>query len=102
MFLVLIKRQTMDEQDLKRAPFNFTQAQYAVHMTLLWINIVLFTALLVIVVLNSWQILLKQGKWRTRPLLIFYVMALLSVVLRLIVLFCQNEWSQLSDTCMYL
>ena len=43
---------------------------------------ILYFVLLVLLFMNIWQILIKQGKWRTIPLLFFYIFAFLAIIIR--------------------
>ena len=49
-----------------------------------YIVIILYSALLVMCSINAWKILYRQGKWRTVPLLVFYVISIIAVSFRLI------------------
>ena len=71
-------------EDLKEEPYNLTQAQLHVQESFVWLLILVNSALLVIILINSWSILIKLRKWRTAPLTLFYAMGFVAVVLRLI------------------
>lgn len=45
--------------------------------------ILLFTVILAFVLANIWQILIVQGRWKTSPLLLFYVFTFLTVTQRI-------------------
>ena len=58
------------------------------HYLLIGLNIFL----LFLVTLNFWQILVRQKKYKTLPLLFFYIFALIAIVLRLV--YSVFTWSQ--------
>ena len=56
-----------------------------------YILIGLYTFLLVLVIVNIWTILIKQRRYKTLPLLAFYIFAFSTISLRLLyTIFC---WS---------
>ena len=59
-----------------------TNTQYGVFMTVHWLLIMFYAGLTVLIVINVWQILVKQGRWRKLPLLVFYIFVFMAVVLR--------------------
>ena len=59
-----------------------TKAQYDVYLSFHWLLIFFYASLTALVVFNIWQILVKQGRWRTFPLLAFYIFVFIAVVLR--------------------
>ena len=61
---------------------NMDETQYRVFMSWHWLLILLFGALIIMTVANIWQILVKQERWRTSPLLFFYIFVFLAVLLR--------------------
>ena len=67
-----------------------TDAQHKGFVCVHWITIILFAGLIVLVVANIWQILIKQGRWKTPPLLLFYTMTFMAIVLREI---CIITWA---------
>ena len=72
---------------LKDDPYNFTTTELRVHAFLTWLLIVLNSILLVMVFNNIWTILIKQSKWKSLHLLLFYFMSFIAVTLRLIASF---------------
>ena len=52
--------------------------------SLQWTLIILNSLLLVMLAVNFWIIFVRRGKWRTVPLLLFYIISLISVLMRLI------------------
>ena len=57
-----------------------------------YILIGLYTFLLVLVIVNIWTILIKQRRYKTLPLLAFYIFTLLNIVFRLV--FIIIRWSK--------
>ena len=64
------------------------------HASFLWFLILANSILLIMVVINSWTILVKQKKWKTWPLTLFYIMAFVAVLLRLLVLVFINTYDR--------
>ena len=58
------------------------------------IDTVLYGFLCVLVLINFWKIIVKQGKWRTLPLLLFYVLSLLAIYAKLpiLIFYGQFKW----------
>ena len=56
------------------------------HASFLWFLILTNSILLIMVLINSWTILVKHKKWKTWPLTLFYLMAFVAVLLRLLTL----------------
>ena len=73
-----------DLDRLEKDPVNMSTEEIIIHATLVWIIIVANITLLFVIFANSWKILIKQGKWKTFPLLCFYTMSFISVTLRLL------------------
>ena len=59
-----------------------TSTQYGVFVTVHLLLILFYAILTVFVGKNIWYILVKQGRWRTFPLLVFYIFVFIAVVLR--------------------
>ena len=59
-----------------------SSTQYGVYVSVHWLLIFFYAALTALVVSNIWQILVKQRRWKTVPLLFFYIFVFISVVLR--------------------
>lgn len=63
--------------------------------SLVWTLIILNSFLLLLILFNFWSILIKREKWRTLPLLLFYILSLIAVILRLAMMvwdFTQSNW----------
>ena len=56
-----------------------------------WIYLILFMSILVILIRNVWCILIRQSKWRSIPLLYFYIMSFITVVARIIACICAPD-----------
>ena len=61
---------------------NLTSAQFRFYVSFNWIMILFFAGLMVLLVANIWTILIKQGRWKTLPLLLFYTLTFIAVVVR--------------------
>ena len=61
-----------------------TTAELRFVIFLAYMEILLFTVILIFVLSNIWQILIVQERWKTAPLLIFYILALVTVTERII------------------
>ena len=82
-------------EDLMEEPYNLTPTQLRVQESFVWLLLVVNSILLLIILINSWNILIKLRKWRTAPMTLFYFMGFIAVVLRLIDSFwtvTKNEW----------
>lgn len=55
------------------------------------------SVLFFMIIVNIWVILIKLGKWKTIPILLFYAFSFISVVLRLLDLI----WQFTMDTWVY-
>lgn len=51
-------------------------------LAVLWIDLIIFSYLCVLVVVNIWCILIRQGKWRDTMLSVFYGFAFASIYTR--------------------
>lgn len=76
-------------------PFNLGPVQYKVHLSLTWVVILMNVALFALAVVNFWNIIIKQGKWRTMPLLTFYVFSIIAIATRILSLIDFAETTQL-------
>lgn len=85
--------------NLRDDPYNMSQDKVRTVAGFTWVLIIANLTLLVLVLINIWKILIKLGKWRTLPLLFFYIFALFSIVLRLCAQFWQYTFTQFSLTC---
>ena len=63
-------------------PFDMPHKLYCWYITIYYLKIALFFALLILCPINIHRILMKQGRWRTTPLLFFYIYAFMAIVLR--------------------
>ena len=63
---------------------QISDAQYISYAVEHYLLIGLYTFLLILVVANIWRILIKQGRYKTLPLLAFYIFSFLAIALRLI------------------
>ena len=49
-----------------------------------WILLSLYCLLVILILRNIWMILIKQEKWKNRPLLFFYIWSFLAITFRFI------------------
>lgn len=61
---------------------EMTVTQYRVFASIHYLVLLIFLLAFVLVIVNMWQILIKQAKWKTIPLLLFYVYAFICITLR--------------------
>ena len=59
-----------------------TETGYRIFATEVYLAILLEAGLIILVTVNIWRILIKQGKWRTIPLLFLYIFAFITVTFR--------------------
>ena len=64
---------------------NYSAAQYYGYTALNWFVLLLYIALTVLVSFNIYKYIIKGKKWKIIPLLFFYIMAFISITLRVIV-----------------
>ena len=63
-----------------------TEKQYRAYAVLVWVTIALFSGLLLLTRFNIYRGLIRQGRWKTSIMLVFfYVYFTLSISFRLIV-----------------
>ena len=55
------------------------------------IDTIIYLALWILAVINIWLILIKQGKWRTMPLLTFYIYSFLVITMRIFLLIVSGK-----------
>ena len=67
--------------DIYKNILNDTQynSYFATHLILL----LLYVALLAFHLVNTWRIVYKQGRWRTLPILGFYILAFFAITARI-------------------
>ena len=65
---------------------DYSKALIAFYATEHYILLGLYLFGIVLVTLNAWNILIKQGRYRTLPLLAFYIFAFLSLAIRTVYL----------------
>ena len=73
---------------------EFTEGQLIVFATEHYMLILLYFCLLCLIIYNVWCFLIRQKKYKTIPLLFFYIFAFFAVLLRLtdsIVLFTDTK-----------
>lgn len=56
---------------------QLTTAEYRTYVALSFITILVFSVIMLMVIANICQILVKQKRWKTVPLLFFYILALM-------------------------
>ena len=61
-----------------------TTAELRFVIFFVYMEILLFTVILIFVLSNIWQILIVQKRWKTAPLLIFYVFAFVTLTERIL------------------
>ena len=86
---------------LKEDPYNFTTTQLRVHAFLTWLLIILNSILLVMVFNNIWTILIRQSKWKSLHLLLFYFMSFIAVTLRLLASIWLQTFASWVLTCLF-
>ena len=64
--------------------YGYTDAQFVIYAMEHFILIALYTFLFGLAIVNIWNILIKQKRFKTLPLLAFYIFASLTIILRLI------------------
>ena len=52
---------------------QMSDTQFSVYMSIHWFLILFYAVLIMITIANIWQILIKQDRWKTLPLLVFYL-----------------------------
>lgn len=64
--------------------------EYYVILTVVWVILLIYASCFAILVANAWQILIKQGRWRNLPLLLFYIFSAAAIVLRELIMFIRK------------
>ena len=67
-----------------RESVEFTKAQVVIYALERYMLIGLHIFLLFLVVLNIWTILIKQRRYKTLPILAFYILSFLTIACRLV------------------
>ena len=80
--------------------YGFSGSQFVIYAIEHYILIGLYSFLLVLALVNIWTILIKQGRYKTLPLLFFYIFAFLSIFLRLILIIM--AWSKFTSFGYYI
>lgn len=85
---------------LREDPYNLARGPYIAHIVIEWVVILLNIILLAMIFINVRTVLIKQNKWKTLPLLLFYILAVFSVSLRLIQGLFYYEFEYWSEACL--
>ena len=64
--------------------YNYSDEQFHCLVAMQYIVILLYSFLLILCLVNVWKILIRQGKWRTLPLLFFYIMSVIAISFRIV------------------
>ena len=67
--------------------YHYSDEQFNCLVSMQYIVILLYSFLLVLCLVNFWKILIRQGKWRTLPLLFFYIMSVIAISFRIVACF---------------
>ena len=62
---------------------EFNETEYRIYASLHYFVTFVYLLLLILVVANIWKIIIKQERWKTLPLLCFYVFAFIAISARL-------------------
>ena len=65
---------------------HLSDAEYAIWKSGEVLLLILFCMILLLMVINIESFLIKQRRWKNKPLLSFYIYGVISVVLRIIIL----------------
>ena len=68
-----------------------TDGQYNFLLIENWLATLLYAGLCVFVVVNIWKILIKQGKWNTVPLLLFYIFSFLAIYAKFVLIILYGD-----------
>ena len=68
-----------------------TTTEYRIFFSIHVIDTIIYLALWILAVINIWLILIKQGKWRTMPLLTFYIYSFLVITMRIFLLIVSGK-----------
>ena len=63
-----------------------TNGQYNFLLIEHWMATLLYAGLCILVVANIWKILIRQGKWSTVPLTLFYIFSFLAIYAKLVII----------------
>ena len=63
---------------------EMSRTQYIMVIIVYYISILIYVAAFFLTILNIWQILIKQEKWKTMPLLVFYIYSFMAISIRLV------------------
>ena len=72
----------------------FPSAQYTFLLVEHWVIFLVYCILCVLVVINTYKILIKEGKWRTVPLLLFYILATAAIYFRQLINIFYGDFGQ--------
>ena len=76
---------------------EMTAGQYKTYGIVHYMLILVYALLLSLCLVNIWMILIKQGKWKTLPLLAFYILSFIAIASREI---C-NIWITIYEPWVY-
>ena len=68
--------------ELEELSKEWTDTQRRAYVSIHWLLIIFYAVLILITLANIWQILIKQERWKTLPLLVFYIFVFIAVLLR--------------------
>ena len=61
---------------------HFSEREYIIVLTVHFIVLITYTVVIILALMNIWQILIKLQKWRTISLLFFYIFTILCILIR--------------------
>lgn len=61
---------------------EMTESEYKIYGFVHYLLIIMYALLLCLCLTNIWRILIKQGKWKTLPLLAFYILSFIAIASR--------------------
>ena len=59
-----------------------TETEFYILASEVYLTIILEAGLVILITVNIWRIIIKQGKWRTIPLLFLYIFAFITATFR--------------------
>ena len=68
--------------DYALGQFDWTRAELITYLTAYYVTIAIYCSLVLLALLNIWMIIVKQKEYKNLPILMFYAFALVSVILR--------------------
>ena len=74
--------------------YQYSDKQFNCLVSMQYIVILLYSFLLVLCLVNFWKILIRQGRWRTLPLLFFYIMSVTAISFRIVACFYYFDRSE--------